>query len=239
MSTTELHPIAQDYLERLAEEGQRLPTAIRRELMADLHGHLREATRPDMSNIEVLGVLDRLGDPHEIVAAHTPEPARGPVMRPARGTHEWAAIILLLVGGFLWGIGWIVGVVLLWTSSAWRVKDKLIGTFLLPGGLAALVAVLVFGVGSGSVSVCGSGSPALQITQGSSGASGTFTQTGSLFGTSTATPAGVITLPSCNSGGPSTIGVILAIIAGLLLLLIPIATAIYLAKRAAAAQPLA
>ena len=28
--------------------------------------------------------------------------------------HEWAAIILLLLGGFFVGIGWIVGLILLW-----------------------------------------------------------------------------------------------------------------------------
>lgn len=51
------------------------------------------------------------------------------------GLREILAIALLVVGGFLFGFGWLVGLVLLWTSSVWRLRDKLIGTFLLPGGL--------------------------------------------------------------------------------------------------------
>ena len=31
---------------------------------------------------------------------------------------------------------WLVGVVLLWRSRAWTARDKLIGTLLIPGGLA-------------------------------------------------------------------------------------------------------
>lgn len=48
---------------------------------------------------------------------------------------EIAAVVLLLVGGFLAGIGWVVGLVLLWSSRRWTVGDKLLGTLLIPGGL--------------------------------------------------------------------------------------------------------
>ncbi|MDX6315571.1 MAG: hypothetical protein QOF44_5035, partial [Streptomyces sp.] len=39
-------------------------------------------------------------------------------------------------GGFLLGIGWVVGLVLLWSSRRWTPIDKLLGTLLVPGGLA-------------------------------------------------------------------------------------------------------
>jgi hypothetical protein len=46
------------------------------------------------------------------------------------------AIVLLLVGGLIVPlVGWVVGVVLLWVSDAWKVRDKVIGTVFLPGGL--------------------------------------------------------------------------------------------------------
>ncbi|MBF6614726.1 MAG: hypothetical protein IVW55_16570 [Chloroflexi bacterium] len=38
--------------------------------------------------------------------------------------------------------GWMIGVVLLWTSPQWRIQDKLVGTLLLPGGF--LLALWLF-----------------------------------------------------------------------------------------------
>lgn len=55
-----------------------------------------------------------------------------------------AAIILLLVGGLVLPIiGWFIGAALLWASAVFTTRDKLIGTFVLPGGLG-LPAVLLF-----------------------------------------------------------------------------------------------
>jgi hypothetical protein len=62
--------------------------------------------------------------------------------RQGLGWMEVVAIVLLLIGGFLAGIGWIVGVILLWLSPRWRVSDKLLGTLVWPGGLAAVLLVL-------------------------------------------------------------------------------------------------
>ena len=62
-----------------------------------------------------------------------------------RGWHENLAIVLLVVGGAFWGFGWFAGVVLLWLSEVWTVRDKLIGTFVVPGGLSLPLLLLVFG----------------------------------------------------------------------------------------------
>lgn len=151
MATTSLHPLAADYLDRRDHAVRRLPRAERRELVEEIGAHLYEATRPDMSDAEALTVLDRLGEPEEIVAAQRPEerPRRG---RP--GGQEWAAIVLLLIGGFIFVFGWIVGAVLLWSSRAWTTRDKLIGTLIVPGGLASIF--LAFAVG-GTTRECTSG----------------------------------------------------------------------------------
>jgi hypothetical protein len=61
---------------------------------------------------------------------------------PADGS-EWSTIVLLMLGAFLVGIGWVVGVVALWRSRVWSVPEKLMGTLLWPGGL---VTGLFFGV---------------------------------------------------------------------------------------------
>ena len=49
---------------------------------------------------------------------------------------ETAALVLLLFGGFVFGVGWIIGLVLLWSSAVWTPWEKLLGTLVVPGGLA-------------------------------------------------------------------------------------------------------
>jgi hypothetical protein len=136
-TTTTLHPLAEQYLKRLRNAGRRLPRAILRDLTADIEAHLLESTGPEMSDAEVLTVLDRLGEPEDIVDAQQPPAA------DRRGIHEWAAIILLLFGGFIFGVGWIIGLILLWSSRAWTTRDKWIGTLVAPGGFASVWILLV------------------------------------------------------------------------------------------------
>jgi len=62
-----------------------------------------------------------------------------------RRALDIGTVVLLLIGGLLLGLGWIVGVVMLWTSPRWRTADKLLGTLVWPGGLAAVLVVLRFG----------------------------------------------------------------------------------------------
>lgn len=131
MTTTTMHPLAADYLRDLEREARRLPRAERQELVEEIRAHLAEATDPIMTDAETLTVLDRLGQPRDIVKAERPDEGDRP---DRRGTHEWAAIILLLFGGFVFVAGWIAGLILLWSSRAWNTRDKLIGTFVVPGG---------------------------------------------------------------------------------------------------------
>lgn len=55
-----------------------------------------------------------------------------------RGKNEWAAVVLL-------PLIWVAGVVLLWRSRAWSTRDKLVGTLLVPGGVAFAAYVVVDG----------------------------------------------------------------------------------------------
>jgi hypothetical protein len=91
----DLHPLAARYLDDLRDAGRRLPRSTLRDLLAEVGAHLSETTDADMSDAEVLTVLDRLADPKEIIAAQQAESA--PTIR-SRGIHEWAAIFLLLFG---------------------------------------------------------------------------------------------------------------------------------------------
>jgi hypothetical protein len=53
--------------------------------------------------------------------------------------------------------GWVIGVVLLWVSNAWSIRDKIIGTVFVPGGLGLSIFLLVFFLAEsgGSTGACG------------------------------------------------------------------------------------
>jgi hypothetical protein len=117
-----------DYLRRLDRELEGLPRARRREVVQEISEHIEEARVEADGNGEAatLNLLERLGDPSEIAAEAR---ARFGVRTEKAGVLEVAAIILLLVGGLFFGIGWLVGVALLWSSGVWTTHDKLVGTF--------------------------------------------------------------------------------------------------------------
>ena len=158
MNDSSLHPLARDYLKRLKKAAVSLPRVQRAELIEEIEAHLAEALPADASEAEALNALERLGKPEEIVAA-LDSPVESRAVARA-GALEWAAVVLLLIGGFILGIGWFVGVVLLWTSRIWTVRDKLIGTLVVPGGLATVAFLFAF-VGSsyGSEGTICSGNP--------------------------------------------------------------------------------
>ena len=124
------------YLRELDGALHDLPRARRREIVDEIRSHITEGQAgPEGSEYgEYLGLVERIGDPGDVA-----EEARGRfgIERRHHGFIEIAALILLLVGAIVIPIfGWFVGVALLWASGVWTTRDKLIGTFLFPGGLA-------------------------------------------------------------------------------------------------------
>ena len=178
------------YLTALELEAERLDETTRQELLDDVRSHievaLAESEHPDRS--EVTRILTALGEPREIVDAASPEvPATSvsfavppvppvPVM-PAQawdpgppyplGGREIGAIVLLLLGAFLVGAGWLIGLWLLWTSPRWTTRAKLLGTFVLPGGFAPL-ALLAGTASSGTSCTTYDDGPAVCHTTGHS-----------------------------------------------------------------------
>jgi hypothetical protein len=148
MTTSILHPRAEEYLRRLERAARTLPGDRRRELVSEIESHLAEAIGPTATDVQALDVIERLGPPGEIVEAELPVRSRFDERRTWR---EWTAVILLPLGGFLIGVGWIVGLVLLWSSRAWTTRDKWIGTLVIPGGIATgVVAFLALGTTTAS-----------------------------------------------------------------------------------------
>jgi uncharacterized membrane protein len=145
--------LVDDYLRRLDSELRGLPRARRRELRQEIAEHIDEA-RDGLaaeSEADVRNLLERLGEPAEIAA----EARERLGVHPRRaGFIEVAAIVLLPVGGVVIPVlGWIAGVILLWVSEAWSVRDKLIGTLVIPGGLLVPVYLVV---ATGSSATCSS-----------------------------------------------------------------------------------
>jgi hypothetical protein len=98
------------------------------------------ASTPDPESVRA--VLAGLGDPHEIVmAALTADQGETAPIPPGMSGLELAAVPLLLFGAVLAGFGWLVGLLLLWASPRWTLRDKLLGTFILPGGMVGPIVV--------------------------------------------------------------------------------------------------
>ena len=123
MTTHEADDITRRYLKRLEKELGDLPAVYRNEVLDEIRDHIADSRVAAQSNADVLAVLSRLGDPKSI-ADDARE--RFELKSHRAGTTEIAAIILLLFSFSI--VGYIVGLVLVWRSPAWRRLDKLIGT---------------------------------------------------------------------------------------------------------------
>ena len=142
----------QDYLRRLERAAADLPGDRRQDLLMGIREHIAAARAAGEASdeAEVRTLLDRLGDPQDIVAAAC-EDGRvtgGGGPRRAGITLELAAVLMLTAGSFVPVVGWLVGVVLLWTSRLWRLREKVLGTLVVPlgpGGVLLLGGLLPFG----------------------------------------------------------------------------------------------
>lgn len=161
MSTTP-DKLVDRYLKHLEVELDDLPRDRRREIVDEIEGHIAEARAGlrDETEADVRNVLEGLGDPADIAEdARERFEVRPAPARYKPGWIEVGALVMLLVGGLIVPIvGWFIGVVLLWVSNAWNVRDKVIGTLFVPGGLGLSIFVLLtaaFEAGGGSgVSGC-------------------------------------------------------------------------------------
>ena len=181
--STDDDQLVEDYLRELRNAAQRLPADRRDELIEEITAHIAEARQSDGSPLAVRNILDRLGDPADIVRAAADTPPGSPAWsgapgsgagypaaaaQPGRaGALELAAVLFLLLGGIVIPVlGWFVGVVLLWMSPRWTTRDKLLGTLVWPGGLLAPALLVVAGAAAGllatSVTTC-VGGPVAQV----------------------------------------------------------------------------
>jgi uncharacterized membrane protein len=188
------------YLARLRAAAVDLPQTARDELLSDMQSHIAEARsrESDETDATILNILDRLGEPSVVVAETRDRLGLRPPSQGRSGLVEIAAIVLLPTI-------WIAGVILLWWSTAWKTRDKVIGTIGTFGGYPFVFVLAAFFSYSPSI---GGGS-----CVASSG------------------PDGIVT-GSCTSAPLSAVvfGIMMAAL-GLVLLVLPLLTSLYLAFR--------
>jgi hypothetical protein len=186
------------YLARLRAAASELPRAARDELMADVESHIAEARSRDSNETDaaILNILDRIGEPTAVVG-EARERLGVPAEAPYRsGFLEIAALVLV-------PLLWPVGVILLWTSAAWKVRDKLIGSLLPPGGFLGIILVGMMGTTHG-------GGGCVMMTN----------------------DAGQVISNTCTQyGAPTWLLDILGILLPLVFFVLPFVTAAYLAYR--------
>ena len=141
--------LVRDYVGRLEAASWPLTPGRRAELAGEVREHiesaLAEAGRRDA--VTVRNVLERLGRPEEIVAseadvAAAPGWTGAAGAAPPQAVRRWgaveiAAILFLTVGVLVPIIGPVLGLLLVWLSSRWTTRDKVIAT-----GIMAVVLVL-------------------------------------------------------------------------------------------------
>jgi uncharacterized membrane protein len=161
MKTSWADRAAERYLHELDRELRGLPAARRRDIVGEIAEHIRQA-RAEEGDEATPVILDRLGDPGEIAA----DARERFGVQPARPAWvETVTLILLPIGGLVLPVvGWVIGVCLLWTSAVWSIRDKVIGTLFVPGGL-----LVPFILGGGIVS-------SNESCVGTSDASGRYTE---------------------------------------------------------------
>jgi hypothetical protein len=137
-SADEADKLVQRYLTQLNAALRGIDTSRREDILTEVREHIVEG-RADLDLDDVAGVrtlLSRVGDPAAIAAeAGAPSPG-------SRRWDGWAPW-LIIFGPIASGLGWIAGMLILWTSPTWSRRDKIIATFVPPAGLVALFFGLV------------------------------------------------------------------------------------------------
>jgi hypothetical protein len=126
------------YLAQLDAALQGIDASRGEEILAQVRGHIeRGRAGLDPDDVASVGtLLSRVGDPAAIAAE------AGALPLGSRRWDGWAPW-LIIFGPVASGLGWIAGVLILWTSPTWSRRDKLIATFVPPVGLVALFFGLV------------------------------------------------------------------------------------------------
>ena len=151
--------LVEEYIAHIHQALRDLRPELRDPIVEDIREHIRTARAAMVPEDEaqIRQLLDDMGNPATIRAES------GLPSTPLYGRVDRFAPWLILFGGFVVIVGWLAGVVLLWNSSVWTTRDKLLATLIWPGGLAAAFYAVGIGISppvSLQTSAC-SGGPGL------------------------------------------------------------------------------
>jgi len=213
MKASDSERMTKRYLKQLDLALSPIPQPQRRLLVAEIAEHLAQARAElaDPSAAEVAKLLNRIGRPEDI-AREAVETETEPTSGAGTRREAWTVALLLVGGLVLPVVGWVAGVRSLWNSTAWTLRDKLIGTFVLPGGLLPAVLYVVIPALAGTP-----GRPCAPLEGSTAGGGGTTLPRLSQCQYATHT-----FLPVAGAGGDLLVA---------LLFLLPVLTAIYLHLR--------
>jgi hypothetical protein len=132
--------LVEAYLTYLTEAAEPLPAERRTDLIAEVTAHIADARAAGAtSDQEIRAMLKRLGDPDDIVASATDGLVLVDRYRPRFRSREIGALLLVPFGGFIFGVGWLLGLFLLWTSDRWTRGEKWLATLVWPLGYVGVV----------------------------------------------------------------------------------------------------
>jgi hypothetical protein len=158
-------PAIARYLRDLGAGLSRLPVEERNAIVADVTDHISaevDALPHDADVHSVDLILERLGSPSAIAAEASgtdPAPLKGFARFRMSRTYAALTILLLALGSILVPVlGWIAGIVFLWMSDVWRLRDKVVGTLVWPGGLGWIYFLAFLAPVSMSATSCSSSS---------------------------------------------------------------------------------
>ena len=144
-SASEAGKLVRRYLAQLDAALRGVDATRREEIRAEVHRHIEQGRtgldRDDVASVRAL--LSRVGAPAGIAAKAGAPP-------PGSGRWDAWAPWLIIFGPVASGLGWIAGVLILWTSPTWSQRDKLIATFVPLAGLVALFFGLVAALRAGA-----------------------------------------------------------------------------------------
>jgi uncharacterized membrane protein len=198
------------YLARLTVAAMDLSPSVRVELIADVRAHIAEARdrEPEETDATILNILDRLGDPELLVV----EARQRPTPVSSKQSSAWPGLYqsgILEIGALvLLPFVWVIGIILLWLSPAWKTRDKVIGS--------------VFSLG---------GYPGIFIIGGAFGHRIISVTTGGNSCTSSTDSAGNVTQACTSMLAWEVIGLILSVALAVIVWLLPVITSVYLALR--------
>lgn len=127
MGRTRKDQLTHDYLRLLDRRLASLPGSRRRQIREEVRAHIEDGCRRLAPENEagVRQLLEQLGGPGENAREAGADLHR-------RTWPEALVPVLLLFGGFVFVVGWLVGGAIRWASPVWRLRDKLMGTLILP-----------------------------------------------------------------------------------------------------------